>query len=350
MFRRRYNLRQRRSKGSLKFGIVFGLAIVLLLAAGFGIRQFYQTNLAPVSDSDASIEVVIEPGATSKQVASQLAEQELIRSARVFEWYVRVQNAGDRIQAGNYLLKPSMTTPQIVDIIIGGKATQELVTILPNQTIPQIRQALIDAGFTQADVDAALEPTQYESLPVLASKPVGASLEGFLFPESFERTAQTTPQDIIKQSLSEMDEQLTIERLQAFTARGLSTYEALIIASIVEAEASDPEDRRQIAQVFLTRLERGISLGSDVTAFYGAVIDGATPSVGYDSPYNTRIYEGFPPTPISNVSPSSLDAVAFPADTDWLFFVAGDDGTTYFSKTDEEHERLTEQYCTELCR
>ncbi len=92
-----------------------------------------------------------------------------------------------------------------------------------------------------------------------------------------------------------------------------------------------------------------MNLGSDVTAFYGAIIAGQPPTVAYDSPYNTRIHSGFPAGPISNVSESSLEAVAYPATTDWLFFVAGDDGITYFSKTNEEHEALTAQHCKKLC-
>jgi UPF0755 protein len=92
-----------------------------------------------------------------------------------------------------------------------------------------------------------------------------------------------------------------------------------------------------------------MALGSDVTAYYGSILAGKTPSIHYDTPYNTLLHTGLPPGPISNVSDSSLDAVANPVPTDWLYFVAGDDGTTHFSKTLEEHEALTQQYCHKLC-
>jgi len=92
-----------------------------------------------------------------------------------------------------------------------------------------------------------------------------------------------------------------------------------------------------------------MSLGSDVTARYGSILAGREPSLTYDSPYNTLLHKGLPPTPISNVSASSLNAVAYPANTDWLFFVAGDDGVTHFSKTLDEHEALAKQYCHKLC-
>jgi UPF0755 protein len=90
-------------------------------------------------------------------------------------------------------------------------------------------------------------------------------------------------------------------------------------------------------------------LQSDPTAFYGAAKDGQEPSLRHDSPYNTYLYKGLPPGPISNVSESSLRAVAFPAQTDWLYFVAGDDGKTHFSKTLEKHNELTRKYCKKLC-
>lgn len=108
-------------------------------------------------------------------------------------------------------------------------------------------------------------------------------------------------------------------------------------------------DDTQAAQVFLKRLKIGMVLGSDVTAFYGAIKDGVPPSVTYDSPYNTRIHKGLPPGPISNVTDSSLYAVAHPANTDWLYFVAGDDGKTYFAKTEAEHEANVSKYCHKLC-
>ncbi len=171
-----------------------------------------------------------------------------------------------------------------------------------------------------------------------------------MFPESFQKTNDTEPQTIINGSLTEMQRRLTPALRDSFASQGLSTYQGLILASIVEKEASKASDRAQVAQVFLSRLRQNISLGSDPTAFYGAVLAGQKPSVAHDSPYNTRIYAGLPPTPISTVSESSLRAVANPATTDWLFFVAGDDGTTYFSRTLKEHEALTKQYCTRLCQ
>jgi UPF0755 protein len=146
-----------------------------------------------------------------------------------------------------------------------------------------------------------------------------------------------------------MAKYLTPSVRSAFAAQGLSAYQGIILASIVEKEVSKPSDRAQVAQVFLSRLKQDMMLGSDVTAYYGAIVAGKEPSVTYDSAYNTRIHKGLPAGPISNVSENSLQAIASPAGTDWLYFVAGDDGNTYFSKTLEEHEALTQQHCHALC-
>lgn len=118
----------------------------------------------------------------------------------------------------------------------------------------------------------------------------------------------------------------------------------------MEREVPAGGERAQVAQVFLKRLNMGMKLESDATASYGAILAGQEPSLTYNSPYNTYAHPGLPPGPISNVSETSLAAVAHPATTDWLYFVSGDDGVTYFSKTLAEHEALTAQHCKKLCQ
>jgi UPF0755 protein len=208
----------------------------------------------------------------------------------------------------------------------------------------------LKAGFSAADVDKALDPAQYPNNPALVDKPVAASLEGYLYPDSFQKTADTLPSTIVAASLAEMQDHLTPELRTAFAAEGFSTHQAITLASVVEKEVSSQDDRNKVAQVFLLRLKKNMPLGSDVTVLYGAIAAGQkTPSLGFDSPYNTHIHTGLPAGPISNVTGSSLKAVAFPANTDYLYFVSGDDGVTHFSHTVQEHEALTQQYCKKLC-
>lgn len=339
-----------RKRSWLKRWLAGTLLFVFLVAAAVtGMGLYFSANLKPVSPEAQTVEITIESGSTMREIAKKLKDQGLIRQAWAFERYVQLKRIQGYLQAGTYTLSPSQSTQSIVSQLTHGKVSMKLVVILPGQRIDQVRRSLIDQGFSEESVDAALQPGQYENLAALADKPVGASLEGYLFPESFEKGAATTATDIVRQSILQMDRQLTAERRQKYADQGLTVYQAMILASIVEKEVITTEDRAQAAQVFLKRLREGMSLGSDVTAFYGSQLAGVGKSVSYDTPYNTRLHIGLPPTPISNISASSLDAVANPASTDWLFFVSGDDGTTHFSRTYTEHTELVEKYCQRLC-
>lgn len=323
--------------------------LVLLLVATVIVRTVYFQQLRPVNGSQDVTIFEIKPGTPSAVIADRLEDRNLIRSSAIFQWYTRTEDVRDKLQAGTYALRPSMGVPEIVRLLVEGSVKSDLITILPGQRLDQVRQTFIDAGFKTDAVDAALRPERYADNLALVDKPPAASLEGFLFPESYQRTAVTEPATVVNQALNEMAQYLTPDIRAAFAAQGLSVYQGIILASIVEKEVNNPADSAKVAQVFLKRLRNGIPLGSDPTAPYGAILDGQPPSLTYKSPYNTHDNTGLPPTPISNVSKTSLEAVARPAQTDWLYFVAGDDGTTHFSNTIEEHEALTERYCKKLC-
>lgn len=330
--------------------LLVGLVIVLLLGGSvMYVRNQYYETLKPVSASQKSQLFTVELGSTAAEIAAQLKKAGLIQETWAFEWYIRNNNLRDKLQAGSYYLRPSQSVQEITNVLTQGDVATDLVTILPGQRLDQLRQSFIRSGFDTDEVDAALDATKYKGHAALADKPAGANLEGYLYPESFQKHTDTKPSEIITASLDEMQKRLTPEVRAGFVKQGLTVHQGVILASIVEQEVSNGADRPKVAQVFLTRLKMGMQLGSDVTAFYGAIKDGKTPSVLYDSPYNTRIYEGYPPGPISNVTGSSLSAVANPANTDYIYFVAGDDGVTYFSHTLEEHEALTAQHCKKLC-
>jgi UPF0755 protein len=226
-----------------------------------------------------------------------------------------------------------MTVSEIVSVLTHGEVATNLVTIIPGKRLDQISERLIADGFSKAEVNAALDPASYAGNPALVDKPEAASLEGYIYPDSFQKTSSTTAKDIISAALLEMRKQLTPDLRAAFAKQGLSTYDGIILASIVEEEVPRPEDRAQVAQIFLKRLREGMKLQSDATKYY------------FDSYANA----GLPPAPISNVTNSSLKAVANPSATNWLYFVSGDDGTTYFSTTYEQHQANIDQYCKERC-
>jgi UPF0755 protein len=339
------------NRGRMPWRVLAVIAVLLVsfIIAAFAVRNYYFNALEPVSDSQEVKIVNIESGTPATEIGTMLQSQGLIKSATAFQWYIRTNNLRDKMQAGTYALRPSMSVQQIVDVLVSGTVKSDLLTILPGQRLDQVRQTFINAGYSPESVDAALDPAQYAGHPALADKPAGASLEGFLYPDSYQKDANTDPKAIIGESLDEMADHLTPGIRASFAKQGLSVFQGVILASMVEKEVSKPSDRKQVAQVFLSRLNQDMLLGSDVTAYYGAIVAGKESSVLYDSPYNTRLHKGLPVGPISNASESSLQAVAEPANTNWLYFVAGDDGITYFSKTLEEHVALTKEHCHELC-
>lgn len=332
------------------FSVILVTFVLLFAGSAIAIRQVYNSNLQPVGGEKKTLSLTIEPGSTPSDIALNLKNKGLIKSDWAFEWYVRNHQLREKLQAGTYIFSTDQDIATMADTIAKGKVASDLFTILPGKRIDQLKKDFVKAGFSVADVESAFDPANYKGHPALSDLPQNATLEGYIYPESYQKTASTKASTIVKSALDEMASQLTPERRQEFSKKGLSAYQAITLASIVEKEVSNKKDKPQVAQVFLKRKEIGMNLGSDVTAFYATALAGVPDNVTIDSPYNTRIKGGLPPGPISNMSSGSLEAVAYPASTDWLFFVAGDDGITYFSKTVEEHEALAKKHCIKLCQ
>jgi UPF0755 protein len=347
----RYTARPRKRQWPRRLLAIAVGAIIIILAATAIAQRIYRKELEAANTHDQQAQLMtISSGESVDAIAQALQAKGIIHSAWAFELYVSSQQERDALEAGTYNFSPSESVQEIVAQLSHGKIAAALVTILPGQRLSQIEQAFNNDGYSSAQVSAAFSNlAQYDNEPIMTIKPATASLEGMLFPDSYQKTTTTSLQQIIRESLVEMGNQLSPSVRSAFNAEGLTPYQGLVLSSIVEQEVSTQTDRNQVAQVFLSRLAQGMPLGSDVTAYYGAIIADQNPSVSYDSPYNTLLHKGLPPTPISSVSQSSLQAVAHPAKTSWLYFVTGDNGITYFSKTLAQHEALTQQYCHKLC-
>ena len=272
--------------------LLLGIILVLLLGVGIA-RHFYSNGLKPVSTSQQTQLFTVDSGSTVKEIATKLENQHLIRSAWSLELYVHSKELGDKLQAGTYAFSPSQGTVSIVKTLSSGQVARRLVTILPGRRIDQVRADLINDGFSPASVDQALDPAQYSDVPVLSYKPANMNtLEGLLWPDSYEKDQTTSPASIIREALVAMGQHLTPDVQAAFASEGLSTYQGVTLASVVGQEVNKPADQAQAAQVFLSRLKSNSMLGSDVTARYGAIIAGHSPSLSYDSPYNTHLHTG----------------------------------------------------------
>ncbi len=339
----------KRRKHSKLWLLLFSLLIIIIGSIIYSAYVF-QKDLKSLSSISTSQIFIVNRGDSINTIANNLEKAKLIRSAWAFELYVHIHESSRNLIAGTYDLSPSQDVPKIVTILNHGKVATKLVTILPGARIDQVRATLINSGFSPSAVDNALNPSNYSDLSVLAFKPVSVNtLEGLLWPDSYQKDPSTDPSIIIRESLQEMSNQLTPAVQQGFANEGLTTYQGIILTSIILQEVNKSSDQTQVAQVFLSRLKANMVLGSDVTAFYGDIVNNIPPNLNYNTPYNTLLNKGLPPSPISNINDSALYAATHPSNTNWLYFVAGDNGNTYFSTNFTDHQNQVNQYCHKLC-
>jgi UPF0755 protein len=331
------------SKKFLMLSLLIGLSLVL--ASYF----WYKTSLQPVGPGPSK-SFIVQEGDSVNEIMDRLKKEGLVKSSLSLKIHAKINGTYSNLKVGNYSISPELSGPQIVEIISGGKVSDARLTILAGKTIKELLPEL-NQHFGQDQVTQTLDELTADFHPILVDQ-AGArviNLEGYLLPETYtDLNSGVTFENWLKRNFDLFEERIAPYRAN-IEARGFTLKEAFTLASIVQQESSVPEEQKKIAQVFELRLERDISLGADPTFIYAAKLKGVQPTVDIDSPYNTRIYKGLPPTPIGTFELSALEAVANPSQTDYLFFVAGDDGTIYYSRTNEEHEANTRRYCIENC-
>lgn len=341
--------------------ITGGIVALLLLVAG-GALAWYYAAISPLASGDVdNVQVRIAEGSAPSQIGQLLEDEKVIRSQYAFDVYTRLHGVRNNLQAGVFSLSPTESTAEIVAHLTGGNTEQYAVTFYPGATLnglsnstdktPSHRQVLERLGFGAEEIDAAFSASYDSSCDLFAGKPAIADLEGYIYGETYMMASGSTARQVLQRTFDEYCVQLEKNQLiSGFKKQDLTLYEAITLASIIQREVSNVSDQKQVAQVFYKRLAEAMPLGADATFIFAASKLGVAPSVDVDSPYNTRKYGGLPPGPISSPGLTALQAVAAPASGDYLYFVSGDDGKNYFSRTLEEHEAKTAQYCHENCR
>lgn len=327
-------------------GLIVGLVLALIAA----VFVWYTAQLAPVEPgSDEMVKITIEPGTGVSAITSTLKQNGLIRSQVAFDWYLRFSGKSGLLQSGSYRISKGEDVPAIVGHLTSGNTDTFSITFLPGNTLAKHRQTLLDAGYDASKVDVALAK-KYDH-PVFAGAPAGADLEGFIYGETYNFSADATPEQILTRTFDQFDSVIKENDLvKRYEQQGFSLYQGITMASIIQREVVTAEDAAQVAQVFKKRYDMGMQLGSDVTYQYIADKTGQQRSVDLDSPYNTRRYPGLPPGPIASPGLAALKAVGNPAPGDYLYFLSGDDDKTYFARTNEEHEKNIELHCQKKCQ
>ena len=315
----------------------------------------------------------IKTNQTIGDIAENLKKAGLIRSDFAFKTYLKLSSKSAKIKAGTYSLRANLSAKEIVEQMEKGVASSEVfnLTVLPGETLKEIKQKLIKLGYLSEQIDTVLLK-KYDS-PVLKglydsegkltnpAQPANVALEGYLYGETYQFYKGETVEHIFETMINQLNSVVVANHIEEkFQKRGFSLREGLILASIIQKEAHS-EDMPGVSMVFQNRLKVGMTLGSDVTATYAA--DLVNPSRDRNDPnnnlrvletdnlYNTRKHTGLTPGPICSPGITAILAVAEPDENkkSMRYFLTGDDGKMYYSVTDTEHTQKIRDYCQKLC-
>ena len=315
----------------------------------------------------------IKTNQTIGDIAENLKKAGLIRSDFAFKTYLKLSSKSAKIKAGTYSLRANLSAKEIVEQMEKGVASSEVfnLTVLPGETLKEIKQKLIKLGYLSEQIDTALLK-KYDS-PVLKglydnegkltnpAQPANVALEGYLYGETYQFYKGETVEHIFETMINQLNSVVVANHIEEkFQKRGFSLREGLILASIIQKEAHS-EDMPGVSMVFQNRLKVGMTLGSDVTATYAADLvnpnrDRNDPNnnlrvLETDNLYNTRKHTGLTPGPICSPGITAILAVAEPDENkrSMRYFLTGDDGKMYYSVTDTEHTQKIRDYCQKLC-
>jgi UPF0755 protein len=327
---------------------IAGFLFLLILAAAALAVWFYRGVDRPFKGYGASEQFVeIPQGVGSAAIAKRLADAGVVHDANSFRLALWITGQGRHLQAGEYRFDRPISARQVADKIARGEVYVRPITFPEGLTIRQMAALYESKGFGPAQdfADAAKNRALVSALD-----PAARDLEGYLFPDTYALPRKATAEQLVQRMVAAFMKAMTPDLLDKADARGLTIRQFVTLASIVERETGNKEERPLVAAVYTNRLKLGMPLQCDPTVIYALERAGryngnlTRDNLQYDSPYNTYRYPGLPPGPIASPGRASLAAAASPADAPYLYFVSKNDGTHAFAATLEEHNRNVQQY------
>ncbi len=299
---------------------------------------------------------LIEKGENLFQIANRLEQEGMIRNKFFFDFFVFLKNSQNKLQAGEYYLNSSMNIIEIAHKIISGDTIKILITIPEGWNLRDIAWNFENKGMFQAEelfeliglplinysVNIDLPKPKDFSLDYefLKDKPKNISLEGYLFPDTYETVPGAELESIVRKMLNNFDKKLTQDLREKIKEQGRTIFEIITMASLLEKEVKDFEEKKIVAGILWKRMENGIGLHVDATISY--ITDKKTVKISkaeteIDSLYNTYKYRGLPLGPICNPGLESIIAAIHPVESDYWYYLSTPEGETIFNKTLEEH-------------
>ncbi|WP_248628618.1 endolytic transglycosylase MltG [uncultured Enterococcus sp.] len=359
---RRINRRNTEDRIVNKIVTIVVVVLVLIISIlGFTVFRYVQSSLNPLNpESDKKVEITIPTGSSNKQIGEILEKGKIIKSGLVFNYYTKFNNLTG-FQAGTYKLSANMTLDTISKKLQGGNGLSVAdvkLTIPEGFTIEQIADKLADkTKLSKKDFLALMKDEQffeemlakYPKLLESASQAqdVRYRLEGYLFPATYDYLKKMSMKDLVEQMIAKSDAVMQ-NYYDAIAAKNMTVQQVLTLASLVEKEGVNENDRKNIAQVFYNRLAQNMPLQSDISVLYALNETKETVTIKdtqVESPYNLYLNNGYGPGPFNNPGEKAIQAVLSPIQNDYLYFVADvKTGQVYFAKTLEEHNDLVEKY------
>lgn len=286
-------------------------------------------NFGPVANDPKIYEFSIEKGSSLDQIATHLEEQELIRSKKFFKLYSVLKGTAHQLKPGLYLISKANSVKEITEKFITGPDNEVTFLIYEGKTVDQIDQRLSEFGLIERNqINNFPIEELTRDFPFLEGK---TSLEGYLFPDTYHLSPSLLPEEILERFLMNF-EQKAIPLLSEAEA----PYDALIIASMIEKEVPEMEDRKLVSGVIQNRLEIGMGLQLDATLIYAK---------DHGEAYDTYQFAGLPPTPIANPGLEAIEAALNPTASDYFYYLSHPEtGDTLFSETFDEHDTKRAQY------
>jgi UPF0755 protein len=291
--------------------------------------------------------VEIPQGSGSVAIGQRLVEAGVVHDVRRFRLALWISGSGRHLQAGEYRFDRPMSARQVAEKIARGDVYVRPITFPEGLTIRQMASLYESKGFGEA---ASFIAAASHGELVHDIDPAAKDLEGYLFPDTYALPRRATADQLVARMVASFTRALTADLVESAAARGLSVRELVTLASIVEKETGNKEERPLVAAVYANRLKIHMGLQCDPTVIYALERAGRydgnlrRADLQFDSPYNTYRYAGLPPGPIASPGRASLAAAAAPAEVDYLYFVSKNDGSHAFAATLDEHNRNVQQY------
>jgi len=330
---------------NVKTYFIFLLVFILILASTFFIWQGIYIPKDPVS-KDKKI-FIIEKGEGTKEIAHQLEKESFIKSAPLFRAYSHFKRIAGKLQAGEYELSPAMNVPEILEKFILGDVIKVTITFPEGLNLIQVSEKLMEHFPEGSQIKNFRIKGFSQDFEFFQDAPQEASLEGFLFPDTYQFSLRASQEEIGKKMLANFDKKLTEDVRTEILGQEKTIFEIITMASLLEKEVKAFEDKKLVSGILWKRLENKMPLQVDATITYITGKKSSKVSLDetkIDSPYNTYKYKGLPPGPISNPGLESIVAAIYPKKLDYLYYLSTPEGETIFSKTFEEHKRAKEQY------